>query len=579
MNKKILRKIFWVTTLVLLLSVVVCFSVIYGITYYSKYKLIEKNMPAYNESIEAAKSVEELDAAIGDGEGLMYVGVLSSEGSLIVSNISISGEELYVKDAEFIQEVRDKCSVHRLEKLYKNGETMVIVYVAIENAALDENGYIVVAYGMDVNFNDLYFWLAVGSCIAGWVIIAIITYAIFTNYVKDEVVPLEKIQIMLENFNKGNYKPVDYEAKYVEINKIVDNINAAASKISNTLSDLRYEQNKTKFIIENVAQGIIALSGQNRVLVSNDVIAEIFETRANIVGIPIDYLIKDEKVLGEIKRAVGTGENVTAGEISVADKYYRVDCRIVGDEMFEEFKDIKYFLLITDVTSEANLAKMRSEFFFNASHELKSPLTAIMGFSELMMTPELSEENRAQCAKDIHESSKRMATLIEKMITLGKLDSAQYAEKKTEDVDLRKISEEVIKRLKVIADSINVTMSCEGEATVKGDPNQMYTLISNLVSNAIKYNKENGTVLVTLSQTDDTVKISVKDSGVGIPKKDIPRICERFYRVDSSHSKTSLDSNGLGLAIVKQIVDDYGAELKIDSTTGVGSTFTIIFKR
>lgn len=579
MNKKILRKIFWVTTLVLLLSVVVCFSVIYGITYYSKYKLIEKNMPAYNESIEAAKSVEELDAAIGDGEGLMYVGVLSSEGSLIVSNISISGEELYVKDAEFIQEVRDKGSVHRLEKLYKNGETMVIVYVAIENAALDDNGYIVVAYGMDVNFNDLYFWLAVGSCIAGWVIIAIITYAIFTNYVKDEVVPLEKIQIMLENFNKGNYKPVDYEAKYVEINKIVDNINAAASKISNTLSDLRYEQNKTKFIIENVAQGIIALSGQNRVLVSNDVIAEIFETRANIVGIPIDYLIKDEKVLGEIKRAVGAGENVTAGEISVADKYYRVDCRIVGDEMFEEFKDIKYFLLITDVTSEANLAKMRSEFFFNASHELKSPLTAIMGFSELMMTPELSEENRAQCAKDIHESSKRMATLIEKMITLGKLDSAQYAEKKTEDVDLRKISEEVIKRLKVIADSINVTMSCEGEATVKGDPNQMYTLISNLVSNAIKYNKENGTVLVTLSQTDDTVKISVKDSGVGIPKKDIPRICERFYRVDSSHSKTSLDSNGLGLAIVKQIVDDYGAELKIDSTTDVGSTFTIIFKR
>lgn len=579
MNKRILRKIFWATTLVLLLSVVVCFSVIYGITYYSKYKLIEKNMPAYNVSIEAAKSVEELEAAIGDGEGLMYVGVLSSEGSLIVSNISISGEELYVKDAEFIQEVRDKGSVHRLEKLYKNGETMVIVYVAIENAALDENGYIVVAYGMDVNFNDLYFWLAVGSCIAGWVIIAIITYAIFTNYVKDEVVPLEKIQIMLENFNKGNYKPVDYEAKYVEINKIVDNINAAASKISNTLSDLRYEQNKTKFIIENVAQGIIALSGQNRVLVSNDVIAEIFETRANIVGIPIDYLIKDEKVLGEIKRAVGAGENVTAGEISVADKYYRVDCRIVGDEMFEEFKDIKYFLLITDVTSEANLAKMRSEFFFNASHELKSPLTAIMGFSELMMTPELSEENRAQCAKDIHESSKRMATLIEKMITLGKLDSAQYAEKKTEDVDLRKISEEVIKRLKVIADSINVTMSCEGEATVKGDPNQMYTLISNLVSNAIKYNKENGTVLVTLSQTDDTVKIFVKDSGVGIPKKDIPRICERFYRVDSSHSKTSLDSNGLGLAIVKQIVDDYGAELKIDSTTGVGSTFTIIFKR
>lgn len=579
MNKKILRKIFWMTTLVLLLSVVVCFSLIYGITYYSKHKLIEKNMTAYNDNIKAAENIDELEAAVGDGEGLMYVGVLSSEGSLISSNTTINGEEPYVKDADFIRKVRENGSVHKLEKLYKDGETMVIVYVAIDNAALDDNGFIVVAYGMDMNFNDWYFWLTIGCCIAVWVVIAIITYAIFTSYVKDEVVPLEKIQIMLENFNKGNYKPVDYEAKYVEINKIVDNINAAASKISNTLADLRYEQNKTKFIIENVAQGIIALSGQNRVLVSNDVIAEIFDTRANTVGIPIDYLIKDEKVLCEIKRAVDAGENVTAGEIVVADKYYRVDCRIVGDEMFEEFKDIKYFLLITDVTSEANIAKMRSEFFFNASHELKSPLTAIMGFSELMMTPGLSDENRAQCAKDIHESSQRMATLIEKMITLGKLDSAQYAEKIVEDVDLRKTSEEVIKRLQVIADSINVKMRCEGEATLKGDPNQMYTLISNLVSNAIKYNKENGIVIVCLSQTDDAVTLSVKDSGIGIPKKDLPHICERFYRVDSSHSKTSLDSNGLGLAIVSQIVNDYGAELKIESTPGVGSTFTIIFKR
>lgn len=579
MNKRILRKIFWMTTLVLLVSVVVCFSLIYGITYYSKHKLIERNMVSYNDSIKAAENIDELEAAVGDGEGLMYVGVLSSKGSLIVSNTSISGEELTVKDAEFIEKVREKGSVHRLERLYKDGETMVIVYIAIENIALDDSGFIVVAYGMDMNFNDLYFWLTIGGCIAVWLIIAIITYAILTSYVKDEVVPLEKIQIMLENFNKGNYKPVDYEAKYTEINKIVDNINAAASKISNTLADLRYEQNKTKFIIENVAQGIIALSGQNRVLISNDVIAEIFETRANVVGIPVDYLIKDEKVLNEIKRAVEAGENVTAGEIVVADKYYRVDCRIVGDEMFEEFKDIKYFLLITDVTSEASLAKMRSEFFFNASHELKSPLTAIMGFSELLMTPGLSEENRAQCAKDIHESSRRMATLIEKMITLGKLDSAQYAEKVIEDVDLRKTSEEVIKRLQVIADSINVTLSCEGEATVKGDPNQIYALISNLVSNAIKYNKENGTVRVSLSQTDRGVTISVKDSGIGIPKKDLPHICERFYRVDSSHSKTSLDSNGLGLAIVRQIVDEYGAELRIESTPGVGSTFTIIFKR
>lgn len=579
MNKRILRKIFWSTALVLLLSVVVCFLIIYGITYFSKHETISKNMVAYNERISHAGNLEELEQAVGEGEGLMYIGVLSSNGTLITSNSTLSEDNISVKDAEFTSMVREKGSVHRLEKMYSDRETMVIVYVAIENDALDANGYVVVAYGMDMNFNDLYFWLAIGGCIAGWLIIAIITYVIFTNYIKDEVVPLEKIQIMLENFNKGNYKPVNYEAKYTEINKIVDNINEAASKISNTMADLRYEQSKTKFIIENVAQGIVALNGQNRILISNDVVAEIFNTRANVVGVPIDYLIKDEKILTAVAKAVETGENAMAGETVVGNKYYRVDCRIVGNEMFEEFNDIKYFLLITDVTSEAGLAKVRSEFFFNASHELKSPLTAIMGFSELMMNPKLSEENRTKCAKDINESSKRMATLIEKMITLGKLDSAQFAEKAYEVVNLRKISEDVIKRLKIIADSIGVTMTCEGEASMNADSNQMFTLISNLVSNAIKYNKENGSVKIELSQTDKAVTVSVSDTGIGIDKKDIPHICERFYRVNSAHSKTSLDSNGLGLAIVKHIADDYNGEMKIESVPGQGSKFTIIFKR
>ncbi len=579
MNKRILRKIFLATALVLLLSVVVCFLVIYGITYFAKLSAIERNIPAYNERIKTARSIEELQEAVGDGEGLMYVGVMSSDGTLVVSNSTLSEDNIAVKDKEFTAEVRKKGSQTRLERMYSDGETMVIVYVSIENASIDNGGYVVVAYGMDMNFNDTYFWLAVGGCIVCWIVVAIITYAIFTNYVKNEVVSLEKIQIMLENFNKGNYKPVSYEAKYSEINNIVDNINIAAEKISNTMSDLKYEQSKTKFIIENVAQGIIALNGQNTIILSNDVVAEIFHTSVNIVGVKAEYLIKDRKVLSEIEKAVAKGENVTAGEIEVNDKYYRVDCRIVKDEIFEGLKDIGYFLLITDVTSEANMAKVRSEFFFNASHELKSPLTAIMGFSELMVEGGLSGENLTKCAKDIHESSKRMKSLIDKMITLGKLDSAKYAEKTVEDVDVRKIADDVVKRLQIIADSIGVVMSVEGEATIKGDANQIYTLVSNLVSNAIKYNKENGLVRILLSESETEVTLSVEDTGIGIPKKDLPRIFERFYRVSSAHSKTSLDSNGLGLAIVKQIVYDCNGQIDVESEVGQGSKFTITFKR
>ena len=155
MKKRILRKIFWAKAMVLLLSVVVCFLVIYGITYFSKYTAIEKNIPAYNERIKSASGIEELRDAVVGGEGLMYVGVLSSDGTLIVSNSTLSEDDFAVKDIEFTKKGRENGSVTRLEKIYSDRETMVIVYVSIENSQLDENGYVVVAYGMDMNFNDL----------------------------------------------------------------------------------------------------------------------------------------------------------------------------------------------------------------------------------------------------------------------------------------------------------------------------------------------------------------------------------------------------------------------------------------
>lgn len=578
MKNKLLKKIFIATSLVLLLSVVVCFLVIYGITYFSTKDTIDQVSDVYTPKIQEAENIAQVEDALHSNESVVFMGVISSDGKLISSNSTIFDVGIQISNSDFTYSVYEKGRVNKLGKIFRGGETMLVSYVSVKNDNLDPNGYVIAVYGIDMNFNDNYFWLAVTGCIVGWLLIAAITYAIFANYVKDEVVPLEKIQIMLENINKGNYNVVSYEAKYKEINDIIDNINKAAKTVSKSLNDLRYEQTKSDFILENVAQGIIALSESDNILICNDVIVNIFDTKENVAGVPLDYLIKDEKILSSVKEAVRQKKDGNIGEIAVGAKFYRIDCKIVNDEIFEPYKDIKYFLLFTDITVEANIAKMRGEFFANASHELKTPLTAIMGYSELLKDGKLSPKNREKCAGEIYENSSSMLSLINKMLTLSKLDTSKIVAE-TENVNLRELCDGVIAKLKVLASENDITLSCDGEACVMADKGQIYTIVSNLVSNAIKYNKKGGYVKIQLWSDDKTVSLSVEDNGIGISEENRSRVFERFFKVDAARTRTANQSTGLGLAIVKHLVTENNGEIKLESELGVGTKITITFTR
>ena len=221
-------------------------------------------------------------------------------------------------------------------------------------------------------------------------------------------------------------------------------------------------------------------------------------------------------------------------------------------------------------------ARMRQDFTANVSHELKTPLTSISGYSELIENGMATDEDVVRFAHEIHKNSSRLLTLINDIIRLSELDATD-AESSFEKVNLYLIARTCVEMLQVNAESHNVTLTFWGEqASVFATKEMMEELLYNLCDNAIRYNNENGTVYVSVKNIDDKVILTVKDTGIGIPEEHQERIFERFYRVDKSRSK-STGGTGLGLAIVKHIVAQSNAKMELSSQLGKGTEIKIIF--
>ena len=223
-------------------------------------------------------------------------------------------------------------------------------------------------------------------------------------------------------------------------------------------------------------------------------------------------------------------------------------------------------------------AKMRQEFTANVSHELKTPLTAISGYSELIQNGMTNEEETIRFAGEIHKSAKRLLTLINDTIRLSQLDTS---EQKViyEAIDLYKIAEDCVNMLKFSAENHGITISIHGtNAYLEGNKETLEEVVYNLCDNAIRYNNEGGKVDVTVKPVKGKIYLCVEDNGIGISKEHQERIFERFYRVDKSRSK-STGGTGLGLAIVKHIIQQHGAHMELTSEKGKGTKIEIEFSK
>ncbi len=226
--------------------------------------------------------------------------------------------------------------------------------------------------------------------------------------------------------------------------------------------------------------------------------------------------------------------------------------------------------------AEKQLAKQKEEFFANASHELKTPLTAMVGLAEIALTKELDEGTHKQIER-IHKESLRMSVLISDMLKLSMLENVRENELRV-PVLAKPIAEDVINELSEAIKAKDIRVTLTGNASIMANEKRVYEIIQNLCSNAVNYNKQGGAIDICLYENEEVSTIAVKDTGIGIAKENIPHLCERFYRVDKSRSKKT-GGTGLGLAIVKHICALYGAKLTIKSELDVGTEISVDFPK
>ena len=251
------------------------------------------------------------------------------------------------------------------------------------------------------------------------------------------------------------------------------------------------------------------------------------------------------------------------------------------ENKYPELRPLIEKIVEQKITIQAEVSsreQMRREFSANVSHELKTPLTSISGFAELMSEGVVTGDKVQEFSKDIYKESQRLITLIDDIIKLSRLDEGAE-EPDMEVVDLYGLSGEVLDSLRPVANKQGISLKLTGSPILINGVYQLLSeMVFNLCDNAVKYNTPGGSVTVDISEKDDEVFLSVADTGIGIPQEHQKRVFERFYRVDKSHSK-EIGGTGLGLSIVKHGAQHHGAKVKLESETGLGTKITLIFKK
>ena len=403
-------------------------------------------------------------------------------------------------------------------------------------------------------------------------VVCLIASIVISNVLSNKISrKITEVGDSLRSLNAGNYIPIKTDSGEPELYSVLNEINELNANTHTHIQRVQEEHNKLNTVLENVSQGIVAIDEQKKIIFVNKSISTIFDSTENVTGKDFIYLIDDLPLCEKIARHLG--ENYVS-EYTYKNKELSVVIRKVDSQS----DNVYSIVIITDITKEKAMQKQKSDFFANASHELKTPVAVMQGLSELLLAKETLDESSKKQVDRIHKESLRLASLISDMLKLSKLENGEDIDMIHSPVDVKAVADEVALELASELKKKNITLEVKGSGTVLADSKKIFEVVENLCSNAIHYNVENGKITVEISEDKKETKITVADTGIGIEKENIPRLCERFYRVDKSRSKKT-GGTGLGLAIVKHICALYNAELSIESEIGIGTTISIVFRK
>ena len=353
---------------------------------------------------------------------------------------------------------------------------------------------------------------------------------------------------------------------YDEISPLLHRIEKQNKQISAQVAQLKEKTDQFEQTTSSMSEGLVLLDSEGKILSINPAAARLFETSKACVG--LDFLVVDrsQAMSGGVKQALA--KQHCDFRITKHGSEYQIGISpiVSGNRL------LGAVVLAFDVTEQVNAQRNRQEFTANVSHELKTPLQSILNSAQLLQSGLVKPEDVQKFTGYICSEAERLLQLINDIIRLSQLDES--GEFPQESVNLYAVTSQVLQTLLPAADSRNITVELLGEHTVITGVRQLaYELIYNLCDNAIRYNKDGGKVTVTVGKDS----ITVKDTGIGIPKEHQARIFERFYRVDKSHSRET-GSTGLGLSIAKHAAQCLGAHIELNSVVSEGTTMRIVFE-
>ena len=356
---------------------------------------------------------------------------------------------------------------------------------------------------------------------------------------------------------------------YPELSPLVGRIRDQSLTIGDQIEELHKRQKEFSALVSNMQEGFLLLDREGKVLTVNDTAAELIPGTSQ--G---DDLLQAKN--GQIQSAAASALQGERSESVFSTR--RGSWQLIASPVTSRKQIVGAVMLFMDITEREQRERLRREFSANVSHELKTPLTSISGFAELMAQGGVPAEKVQEFSADIYREAMRLIALVDDIIKLSKLDE-NNALPEMEPVDLYEVAEEVLDSLRSVADRHQVRLELRGSPLqINGIWQLLSEMVYNLCDNAIKYNREGGSVTVTVDRENGCPELVVADTGIGIPHADQSRVFERFYRVDKSHSK-QIGGTGLGLSIVKHGAQYHGAEVSLESEPGRGTTIRLRFPK
>ena len=494
-----------------------------------------------------------LQALTMESGKLTRVTLIAPDGRVIYDNHVAAEKMLNHKDREEVQEAL--ASGIGLAERMSDTLSEKTFYFALR---LDNGDILRVA-----RTTDSVFATVAGSIpymIAVVLVVALVAMLLARRITDKMVLPLD--QVDLEN-------PLENDT-YDELAPFLTRIAQQQRQVSEGLKQLRQKQNELAAITQSMNEGLILLNDRQNILSINDSAAKLFGLQDHeVVGKNILTLERGQEVQELLQKVAvgGSGESLYQKD----GRFYQLCGSSVGGK--------GSVLLIFDVTEKRAAETLRREFSANVSHELKTPLQSILGYAEIMKNGLVQEGDKQRFLEKIYSEAGHLIVLIDNIMKLSRLDESANNMNNLEIIELKKLAEGTVQRLQEQAAGKNVAISVSGcEAEVEGVPAVLSEVIYNLIDNGIKYNRENGSVEITVAVIPGEAVLTFKDTGCGIGSADKERVFERFYRVDKSHSNQKKGS-GLGLSIVKHGAKFHNAEMEVDSELGKGTKITIIFPK